>query len=99
MPPRLSTGSVASFTCDGTSRIASTSATIASGSVSRKTEPHQKSSRRSPDRSGPSEEIAPPMPDHNAIDLVLAGPLHNAVISASVVGNAMPADNRLRHAR
>jgi hypothetical protein len=41
IPPRLSTGSVASFTCAGTSRAASTSATAASGSVIRKTDPHQ----------------------------------------------------------
>ena len=33
------------------------------------------------------------MADHNAIALVRAGPDHNAVISASVVGNAMPAES------
>ncbi len=32
------------------------------------------------------------MPDHNAIERVRAGPDHSAVISASVVGNAIPAD-------
>jgi hypothetical protein len=30
--------------------------------------------------------MAPPVPDHNAIDRVRPGPDHNAVISASVVG-------------
>ncbi len=43
--------------------------------------------------SGPSEEIPPPMPDHNAIERVRAGPDHSAVISARVVGKAMPAEN------
>ena len=40
-PPRWSTGSLLSFTWLGTSRIAITSATTASGTVIRKTEPHQ----------------------------------------------------------
>ena len=40
-PPRLSTGSVDSFTCAGTILTASTSATAASGKVIRNTEPHQ----------------------------------------------------------
>ena len=35
--------------------------------------------------------MAPPSPDHNAIDFVRPGPDHSAVMSASVVGNAMPA--------
>ena len=61
-------------------------ATTASGSVSRKTEPHAKCLSRAPESSGPSEEIAPPMPDHSAIDFVRPGPDHSAVISASVVG-------------
>jgi hypothetical protein len=83
----LSTGSVPSFTCAGTYRHASTIATTASGSVSRKTEPHQKCSSNTPDASGPSAAIAPPMPDHNAIDFVRPAPgAHSAVISASVVG-------------
>ena len=91
MPPRLSTGSVVSFTWLGTSQTASSRATTASGNVSRKTEPHQKCSSRRPDSSGPRAEIAPPIPDHSAIERVRAGPDHNAVINASVVGNAMPA--------
>ncbi len=81
----------ASCTWAGTRRIASRSATTASGSVRRKTEPHQLFSRSNPDRSGPSEEIAPPIPDQSAIDFVRAGPRQSAVMSASVVGNAMPA--------
>ena len=67
------------------------SATNASGSVSRKTEPHQKCSSRKPESSGPSEAIAPPRPDQSAIDFVRPGPDQSAVISASVVGYAMPA--------
>ena len=91
MPPRLSTGSVASLTWAGPRSIAITSATTASGRVIRKTEPHQKCSSSKPDSSGPSAEIAPPSADHRAIDFVRAGPDHSAVISASVVGYAMPA--------
>jgi hypothetical protein len=90
-PPRLSTGSVVSLTLLGTRKNASGSATSASGSVSRKTEPHQKCSSRSPEKSGPSAAIAPPMPDQRAIDFVRPGPDQSAVISASVVGYAMPA--------
>jgi hypothetical protein len=60
--------------------------------VTRKTEPHQNRSRSHPESSGPREAIAPPMPDHNAIERVRAGPDHSAVISASVVGYAIPAD-------
>ena len=52
----------------------------------RNTEPHQNSSSSAPESSGPSEEIAPPMPDHSAIDLVRPGPDQSAVIRASVVG-------------
>ena len=74
MPPRLSTGSVASLTCAGTSFTAITSATTASGSVSRKTEPHQKCSSRIPEHSGPSAEIAPPIAAQSAIDFVRAAP-------------------------
>ena len=36
--------------------------------------------------------IAPPIADHNAIERVRAGPDHSAVINASVVGYAMPAE-------
>ncbi len=91
-PPRLSTVSVVSLTWLGTNASASTSATAASGKVIRNTEPHQKCSRSRPESSGPSAEIAPPSADHSAIDLVRAGPDQSAVISASVVGNAMPAE-------
>ena len=87
MPPRLSTGSVPSFTCAGTRNQAIRIATTASGSVSRKTEPQQKCSSRSPDSIGPSAAIAPPMPDHSAIDFVRLAPgAQSAVINASVVG-------------
>jgi hypothetical protein len=68
-------------------------ATTASGKVIRNTDPHQNDSSSQPDSSGPSEAMAPPVPDHNAIDRVRPGPDHNAVISASVVGKAMPAEN------
>src|SRR6185295_15032666 len=83
IPPRLSTGSLVSFTWAGTKRTAMTSATTARGSVTMNTEPHQ---------NGPSEAIAPPSADHRAIERVRAGPDHRAVMSASVVGYAMPAD-------
>ena len=59
--------------------------------VARKTEPQSKCSSSAPDISGPSAEIAPPMPDHSAIARVRPGPDHSAVISASVVGKARPA--------
>ena len=86
MPPRLSTGSVVSFTWAGTSTTASTKATTANGSVIRKTDPHQKCSSSAPAVSGPSAEMAPPRADHRAIDLVRAGPAHSAVMRARVVG-------------
>ncbi len=85
-PPRLSTGSVVSWTWLGTSTTAITRATTASGRVIKNTEPHQNSSSSAPAVSGPSEEIAPPRADQRAIDFVRAGPDHSAVISASVVG-------------
>ena len=85
-PPGWSTGSVVSLTCAGTSRSAITSAITASGAVNRNTEPHQKCSSRIPAHSGPSEEIAPPIAAHSAIDRVRDSPDHSAVISASVVG-------------
>ena len=68
-----------------------TSAITASGSVTRNTEPQSNCSSSAPESSGPSDEIAPPSPDQSAIDLVRAGPDQSAVISASVVGNAIPA--------
>ena len=86
IPPRLSTGSVASLTWAGTNTTAMASATAASGKVIRKTEPHQKCSSKMPEASGPSAEIAPPRADHNAIDRVRPGPDHRAVINARVVG-------------
>ena len=92
MPPRLSTGSVVSLTWEGTNAIAMTKATTANGRVMRKTDPHQKCSSNAPEASGPRALIAPPIADHKAIDLVRAGPDHRAVIRASVVGNAMPAE-------
>ena len=65
----------------------------ASGNVIRKTDPHQKCSSRRPENIGPRAATAPPIPDHSAIDFVRWGPDQSAVISASVVGNAIPADN------
>jgi hypothetical protein len=37
--------------------------------------------------------MAAPMPDHSAMDWVRPGPDQRAVISASVVGKAMPAES------
>ena len=59
--------------------------------MSRNTEPHQKCSSRIPEQRGPSAAIAPPVAAHSAIARVRAGPDQSAVISASVVGYAMPA--------
>ena len=67
-------------------------ATTASGSVSRNTEPQEKCWSRKPAHRGPSALIAAPSPDHSAIAFVRLGPDQSAVISASVVGYAMPAD-------
>ena len=86
MPPMLSTRSVVSCTWLGTSLSASTRATNASGRVSRNTEPHQKWPSNQPALIGPSAEIAPPIPDHSAIDFVRGGPDQRAVMSARVVG-------------
>src|SRR6187455_2300263 len=69
IPPRLSTGSLASFTWAGTNNHAIKKAAIASGRVTRKTEPHQKCSSKAPEINGPSAEIPPPIADHKAIDL------------------------------
>ncbi len=49
MPPRLSTGSVDSFTCAGTRNQAIRIAITARGRVTRNTEPHEKCSSRKPD--------------------------------------------------
>ena len=86
MPPRLSTGSVVSFTWLGTKTIAITRATPTSGSVTRKTEPHQNSSRSMPAMSGPRAAMPPPIADQSAIARVRPGPAQSAVISARVVG-------------
>ena len=66
-------------------------ATTASGRVTKNTEPQSKPVSSAPESSGPSAAIAPPRADHRAIDFVRAGPDHNAVIRANVVGKAMPA--------
>ena len=93
MPPRLSTGSSVSLTWAGTKRHAMNSATAARGNVTRKTEPHSNRSSRNPETSGPRAAIAPPSADQSAIDRVRPGPgAQSAVMRASVVGNAMPAD-------
>ena len=54
--------------------------------MTRNTEPQAKVSSRVPAISEPSADIAPPMPDHSAMECVRFGPDHSAVISASVVG-------------
>src|SRR5271166_3173519 len=85
-PPRLSTGSVVSLTWLGTKASTIARATAARGNVIRKTEPHQQCCRSQPEISGPNEHMAPPMPDHRAMDFVRVGPDHNAVMNARVVG-------------
>ena len=67
-------------------------ATTASGMVIRNTEPHQKCSSNAPAISGPRAEMPPPIADQRAIDFVRCGPDHSAVMSARVVGYAIPAD-------
>ena len=57
----------------------------------RNTDPQSNFRSSAPASRGPSAADAPPIPDHNAIDLVLPGPDQSAVISARVVGKAMPA--------
>jgi hypothetical protein len=91
IPPRLSTGSEVSFTFPGTKIHASARATTASGRVTRKTEPQSNCSRSAPETSGPRAAIAPPSADQSAIAFVRPGPNHSAVMSASVVGYAIPA--------
>src|SRR5262249_25417331 len=92
MPPRLSTGSLVSLTWLGTSTTAIRRASTASGRVTRNTDPHQYFSSRPPATRGPSADSPPPIADHKAIAFVRAGPAHSAVMSASVVGYAMPAE-------
>ena len=85
-PPMLSTGSVASLTCAGTCFWPCSSASSASGTVTRNTEPHAKDCSRNPETSGPSIATPPPSADHAAMERVRAGPDQSAVMSASVVG-------------
>ena len=85
-PPKLSTGSVVSLTWPGTNAQASSSAISANGSVTTKTEPHQKVSSRAPAARMPSAEDAPPIADHKAMARVRPFPAHSAVINARVVG-------------
>ena len=59
--------------------------------MTRKTEPQSNCSSSAPESSGPSDAIAPPIADQSAIERVRAAPDQSAVISASVVGKAMPA--------
>ena len=68
-----------------------TSATTASGIVTRKTEPQSKCSSSAPDDERPErgDRAAERRPERDR--LRPAGPDHSAVISASVVGYAMPA--------
>ena len=86
IPPRLSTASDVSFTWAGTYRQAMNSATAASGSVTRKTDPQTNRSSSRPAMSGPIAAIAPPVADQSAIECVLDGPDQSAAISANVVG-------------
>ena len=46
---------------------------------------------RRPAQSGPTAAMAPPTADHRAMARVRGGPDQSAVISASVVGYAIPA--------
>ena len=62
------------------------SATSATGSVTRNTDPHQNACSRAPAISSPSAAHAAPAPDHSAMARVRPGPDHNAVIRARVVG-------------
>ena len=71
--------------------MAPITATTARGRVMRKTEPHQNFSSMAPAANGPRAAIAPPTPDHRAIERVRPGPDHSAVMRARVVGKAMPA--------
>ena len=64
---------------------------IANGSVNRNADPHQKSSSNQPAINMLSADAAPPTADQSAIERVRPGPFHSAVISASVVGYAIPA--------
>jgi hypothetical protein len=91
MPPMLSTGSVDSFTCAGMNFNAMTSATSATGITTRKTAFHGKRVKIRPEITGPQALIAPPVAAQSAIELVRAGPDHNAAINARQVGNAIPA--------
>src|SRR5215469_10640228 len=93
IPPRLSTGAVDSLTWAGTYKMTMTRAIAANGTVNTKTEPHQKYSSKTPETSGPSAAMALPTPDHRAMARVRAGPAHNAVTRARVVGYAIPADS------
>src|SRR6185437_9414677 len=56
------------------------------------TDHQSKPSRSAPATSGPSADMPPPSADQRAIDLVRPGPDQSAVISASVVGYARPAE-------
>ena len=92
MPPMWSSGMVDSFTCAGTLVITSTNAMAARGTAMRNTDPHQKYSSSSPATTGPSTAPPAPMADHRAIARARPAPSdHRAVMSARVVGNAMPA--------
>ena len=91
IPPRLSTDSFDSLTCAGTNFSAMKKATTATGITTKKMEFQAKRVSSSPESSGPQALMAPPTAAHSAIDLVLAGPVHRAAISARQVGKAMPA--------
>ena len=82
----MSTGSVVSFTPDGTNQAAPTTASTARGRVMRNTDPHHQCSSTAPAVSGPIAAMAPPMPDQRAMARVRPGPDQRAAMSARVVG-------------
>ena len=59
--------------------------------TTRKTTFHGNCVKIKPESNGPLALIAPPVAAHSAIDLVRAGPVHNAAIKARQVGKAIPA--------
>ena len=85
-PPGWSTGSLTSPPFLGRTMNPTTKTTMATGTVIRKTEPHQREASIQPPRIGPSTEVPVPMPVHSEMARVLGGPLHIEAMSESVVG-------------
>ena len=86
IPPKLSTGSVASLMCAGTNSDGHHEGNDRERQREQEDGPPPEMLQQVPAASGPSAEMAPPKADHSAIDRVRAGPDHSAVINASVVG-------------